>query len=48
MSDGAVDENVVYSWWQEHFDKLYISVPDSEAKDSSISMIENMKLCADK
>ena len=46
--DSAVDENEVCSWWQEHFDKLYISVPDGRAKDSFISMVENMKLCADK
>jgi hypothetical protein len=26
--DSAVDENEVCSWWQEHFDKLYNSVPD--------------------
>ena len=36
----------VAAWRQEHFDKLYISVPDGGAKDSFISMVENMKLCA--
>ena len=46
--DSDVDENEVCSWRQEHFDKLYISVPDGGAKDSFISMVENMKLCADK
>ena len=44
--DSAVDENEVYSWRQEHFDKLYISVPDGGAKNSFISMVENKKLCA--
>ena len=44
--DSAVDENEVCSWRQEHFDKLYISVPDGGAKDSFISTVENMKLCA--
>ena len=34
--DSAVDENEVCSWRQEHFDKLYISVPDGGAKDSFI------------
>jgi hypothetical protein len=43
--DSAVDENEVCSWKQEHFDKLYISVPDGGAKDNFIGMVENMKLC---
>ena len=34
--DSDVDENEVCSWRQEHFDKLYISVPDGGAKDSFI------------
>ena len=46
--DSDVDENEVCSWRQEHVDKLYISVPDGGAKDSFISMVEKMKLCADK
>jgi hypothetical protein len=44
--DSAADENEVCSWRQEHFDRLYISVPGGGAKDSFISMVENMKPCA--
>ena len=46
--DSAVGENEVCSLWQEHFDMLYNSVPDGGAKDSFISVVENIKLCADK
>ena len=35
--DSGVDENEVYSWRQEDFDKLYISVLDGGAKGSFIS-----------